>query len=77
MKRVTLLSAVAGLCAISGTALNAGNGIPGYVPSEEIIKSQKEFSDSRFGIFLHWGIYSMLAQGEWYMNYGITWDEYE
>ena len=78
MKRSTILAAAAaGLFAFAGQSLNAGNGIPGYVPTEEIIQSQKEFSDSRFGIFLHWGIYSMLAQGEWYMNYGITWDEYE
>ena len=32
----------------------------------------------KFGIFLHWGIYSMFAQGEWYMhNANIDWREYE
>ena len=41
-----------------------------YTPSKEIRESQKEFSDARFGIFLHWGIYSMMGQGEWYLNYG-------
>lgn len=39
-----------------------------YQPSEDNIKSRKEFSDCKFGIFLHWGIYSMFGQGEWYMN---------
>lgn len=48
-----------------------------YNPSEEILKARKEFSDNRFGIFIHWGIYSMTAQGEWYMNRGIDWREYE
>ncbi|MGA2029042.1 MAG: alpha-L-fucosidase [Verrucomicrobiota bacterium] len=24
--------------------------------------------DARFGMFIHWGIYSVPAQGEWYMN---------
>lgn len=39
-----------------------------YTPSQEIIQAQKEFSDARFGIFIHWGIYSMFAQGEWYLH---------
>jgi len=38
---------------------------PGYVPSEENLKSRKEFSDARLGIFIHWGIYSMMSNGEW------------
>ncbi|MDE6449728.1 MAG: alpha-L-fucosidase, partial [Muribaculaceae bacterium] len=47
-----------------------------YVPSPEIVEAQKEFSEARFGIFLHWGIYSMFAQGEWYLNYGPKQEEY-
>ena len=47
-----------------------------YTPSDEIRQAQKEFSDNRFGIFLHWGIYSMFAQGEWYLNRGIDHKEY-
>lgn len=48
-----------------------------YQPSEDNIKSRKEFSDCKFGIFLHWGIYSMFGQGEWYMNdAGIDCQEY-
>lgn len=37
----------------------------GYVPAPENLKARKEFQDNKFGIFLHWGLYSMLAQGEW------------
>ncbi len=48
-----------------------------YVPSPEIRKSQQDFESDRFGIFLHWGIYSMFGQGEWYLNYGPTTEEYE
>lgn len=48
----------------------------GYVPTEENLKSRQEFSDARFGIFIHWGIYSMFGQGEWYLNYGPTHQEY-
>lgn len=47
-----------------------------YTPSPEIIQSQKDFANDRFGIFIHWGIYSMFAQGEWYLNYGPHADEY-
>lgn len=48
-----------------------------YVPSEENLQSRKEFKDMRFGIFIHWGIYSMLANGEWIQrNNGINRDEY-
>lgn len=49
----------------------------GYKPSEEVRRSQKEFAEDRFGIFIHWGIYSMFAQGEWYLqNAGLNRDEY-
>lgn len=39
-----------------------------YQPSEQVKQSQKEFQDFKFGIFIHWGIYSMLGDGEWVMN---------
>jgi len=49
-----------------------------YVPSQENLTSRKEFADMKFGIFLHWGIYSMFAQGEWYMqNADLDWREYQ
>lgn len=47
-----------------------------YVPTAENLQARNEFSDNRFGIFLHWGLYSMFAQGEWYLNYGPNKDEY-
>ena len=69
MRKFILLVAFA----LSLTALSA----QGYQPSEEVRRSQKEFAEDRFGIFIHWGIYSMFAQGEWYMqNAGINRDEY-
>ncbi len=49
-----------------------------YVPSEANLKAREEFRDNSFGIFIHWGIYSMTAQGEWYMqNRNIHYKEYE
>lgn len=48
-----------------------------YKPSQEIIQAQKEFQDKKFGIFIHWGVYSMLGQGEWVMqNRNIDYRDY-
>ena len=51
---------------------------PGYVPTPQNMQSRQEFSQARFGIFIHWGIYSMLGDGEWVMhNKNINYKEYE
>lgn len=56
----------------------AQSSVKEYTPSSENITARQEFQDNKFGIFLHWGIYSMTAQGEWYMqNRNIHWQEYE
>lgn len=47
-----------------------------YVPSDNNLAARQEFEDCRFGIFIHWGIYSTFAQGEWYLNSGLTHEEY-
>lgn len=48
-----------------------------YEPSAENLKARREFQDSKFGIFIHWGIYSMLGDGEWVMtNKDINYKEY-
>ena len=71
MKR-TLFTALAALICISATAQKP------YVPSEDNLKARQEFADSKFGIFLHWGIYSMFAQGEWYLSKGkLSHQEYK
>lgn len=48
-----------------------------YTPTPEILKAREQFRDKGFGIFIHWGIYSMLGSGEWVLNDpNITHDEY-
>lgn len=37
----------------------------GYVPAPENLAARQQFADDRFGIFLHWGLYALLGQGEW------------
>jgi alpha-L-fucosidase len=51
-----------------------GAGLPAYpvvvrdeTPGEHDAR-MKWFREARFGIFIHWGVYSVPAHGEWYMN---------
>ena len=38
------------------------------VVSDQMRAVRNDFQDRKFGIFLHWGIYSMLGDGEWVMH---------
>ncbi|MBO7137640.1 MAG: alpha-L-fucosidase, partial [Bacteroidaceae bacterium] len=40
----------------------------GLVISDETRRIREDFQDRKFGIFIHFGIYSMLADGEWVMH---------
>lgn len=68
-----LMTALTAMLLFAATA----NAQPGYMPSQDNLEARKEFQDSRFGIFIHWGTYSMLGHGEWVMhNEGIDHNEY-
>ena len=55
-----------------GAPLGTVKAQPGYEPSAENLAARERFAQRRFGIFLHWGIYSLFGQGEWYMtNAGV------
>ncbi|MBK5278261.1 MAG: alpha-L-fucosidase [Bacteroidia bacterium] len=41
---------------------------PKYEPTPENMKSREWFQDAKFGLFIHWGVYSVLGDGEWVMN---------
>ena len=59
------------------TSLMHAPAQPGYTPSADNLKARETFQDDKFGIFIHWGIYSMLADGEWVMhNKNLNWEEY-
>ena len=68
MKRVILALCLLSCCAAPLRAQ--------YVPSPENLKQRAEFEGFRLGIFIHWGIYSTFAQGEWYLISGLERDEY-
>lgn len=70
---VFIFSAVGGSAAQEETAVAeksaaANKGIVGYKPSAENLKSRQWFQDAKFGMFIHWGVYSVPARGEWVMN---------
>ena len=60
-----------GMAAVSAAEVGTA-----YYPTEQVLASREEFTSDRFGIFIHWGIYSMFGQGEWYLNYGPDAKEY-
>lgn len=39
-----------------------------YQPTAENLKNREWFQDAKFGLFIHWGVYSVLGNGEWVMN---------
>jgi alpha-L-fucosidase len=49
-----------------------------YVPSQSNIEAREWFRNARFGLFVHWGVYSVLERGEWTLHrHKMTLAEYE
>jgi alpha-L-fucosidase len=60
---------------VSGTGAAAGGP---YVPTAANLESRRWFQDAKLGLFVHWGVYSVLADGEWVMNQQkLSVDDYE
>ena len=39
-----------------------------YTPTPDNLKARTWFQDAKFGLFVHWGVYSVIGDGEWVMN---------
>lgn len=50
---------------IAVAAVSLASAQTGYQPSPENLKARQEFQDAKFGLFIHWGVYSVLGDGEW------------
>ncbi|HWB28487.1 MAG TPA: alpha-L-fucosidase [Chitinophagaceae bacterium] len=61
MKKIVVLF----ICFIASMNVFAQQG---YVPSTSNIEARKWFADARFGLFIHWGPFSIPGSGEWVMN---------
>jgi len=44
------------------------NSQTNYTPTAENLKNRQWLQDAKFGLFVHWGVYSVLGDGEWVMN---------
>jgi alpha-L-fucosidase len=58
------------LLALSGApARGAEPGPAGdYRPTPQNLEARRWFQDAKFGLFIHWGVYSVLGDGEWVMQ---------
>lgn len=59
-KYITLIA-----CALLMQGVSAQSN---YKPTPENLKNREWFQEARFGLFIHWGVYSVLGDGEWVMN---------
>lgn len=44
------------------------NGQANYEPSSDNLQARTNFQDHKYGMFIHWGLSSVLGDGEWVMN---------
>ena len=48
--------------------INAKAQTTAYKPTTDNLAARETFQDMKFGLFIHWGIYSELGAGEWVMH---------
>ncbi len=74
MKRVRILIVIL----LFFSATKEVNAQTNYVPTQSNLEARHWFEDAKFGLFIHWGVYSVLGDGEWVMNnQNIPIDAYE
>jgi alpha-L-fucosidase len=72
------LTAAAALATAAMAEADKSTPPASYHPSAANQAARDGFQDARFGMFIHWGIYSVPARGEWVMEHEhISVGEYE
>ncbi len=56
------------LIALLFYCMNANAQTATYTPTADNLETREHFQDMKFGLFIHWGIYSELGDGEWVMH---------
>lgn len=78
--KATVTAASALLCVIASPVAARGQdsgGAQDSVPPERLA-ARERYQDAKLGMFIHWGVYSLLGHGEWVMhNRSIHVPEYE
>lgn len=52
----------------AAVAQTANASSPPKTSSPDNAEARRWFQDAKFGLFIHWGVYSVLGDGEWVMN---------
>jgi alpha-L-fucosidase len=61
MKKIALVLCSSCLCLLARPQT-------GYAPTAQNLQQRRWFDSARFGLFIHWGAFSVLGSGEWVMN---------
>ncbi|MGZ3372894.1 MAG: alpha-L-fucosidase [Gemmatimonadaceae bacterium] len=62
-----LIAMAAMLIRVALPSSDAVGQTPDSIPASRL-EARQWFRDARFGMFVHWGVYSQLGQGEWVMQ---------
>ena len=67
--RIMVLAAAILVSTLTGAQVtSAQTAKDSYTPAPENLKARTWFQDAKFGMFIHWGVYSVLGDGEWIME---------
>ncbi|UMB61775.1 alpha-L-fucosidase [Lutibacter sp. A80] len=67
MKKIGLICLLSLLMVSVNAQKNYDYPMPDYTPTAGNLEAREAFQDMKFGMFVHWGVYSILADGEWVM----------
>jgi alpha-L-fucosidase len=65
--RLRLIAMAATLIRVALPSSDAVSQTPDSIPKSRL-EARQWFQNARFGMFVHWGVYSQLGQGEWVMQ---------
>jgi alpha-L-fucosidase len=65
--RLRLIAMAATLIRVALPSSDAVGQTPDSIPKSRL-EARQWFRNARFGMFVHWGVYSQLGQGEWVMQ---------
>src|SRR5881409_47159 len=68
MATISIARRSAAILFASATALSTGHAQTGYRPPAANLAAREWFQDAKFGLFIHWGVYSVLGDGEWVLH---------
>jgi alpha-L-fucosidase len=65
---ITFLAYALGLLVGAGAVFAQSTGRSASA-TEQNVEARRWFEDAKLGLFIHWGIYSLLGKGEWVMDH--------